>query len=37
MDGSTKLGIAEVWSGTMRQQVSRDLEATVLASICPAL
>jgi hypothetical protein len=37
VDGSAKLGITEVWPGTVRQQVLGDLETAVLAGICLSL
>ena len=37
VDGSAKLSITEVRSGTVRQQVLDDLETAVLARICPEL
>lgn len=37
VDGSTELGITEVWPGTVRQQVLDDLETAVLAGICLSL
>ena len=37
VDGSPKLSVTEVWSGTVRQQVLDDFETAVLAGICPEL
>lgn len=37
VDGSTKLGITEVRSGPMRQQVLYRLKTAILTSICPVL